>query len=414
MHFHLDNTQKGTINEYHHVFEQIQRKEKNFKRAKKCQVQQAGRLLINYVSFLINKCYTETLDRPDYCQERLESEVDFLATTLKSVGDAALGDDITETWKNYKNFCELDNAAIIGQDKLLEQALELAHKRATENVYQSAIRQIHERIKELEEVCQKRISEIVSVSKVLKTAVINPGNTLKNLKGFIKDPKGSIKALRKYAKKHPWRFAAICIGSLTIGLVCGGAVAATVAIVDIFVPFSIPVIALAAVAIGTGAVSSTALVNVGVTAEAVVKIENEVNEEIGIEIAKEAEILNQNIEDGKQIASDIKFDQERRKEINKLEKKIFEQKKVEQETREKINKMALVELEGTKEQLDVAVKQLTAELEEFKKDSEKSENMVNEIQEKMSKIDEGKAAASWFVQDAQEKNSSSRMDESSG
>uniref|UniRef100_A0A914PED3 Uncharacterized protein n=1 Tax=Panagrolaimus davidi TaxID=227884 RepID=A0A914PED3_9BILA len=403
--FQLTETEKGVSHEYAHAFDRIQRKEGSFEKINLKVLQQAGRLLINYISHLTQRCYVSKTDRKNYDHERLKSEAEYLATTLRRFNEIELAESIETSINNFLEFCELDADAIIGQERMMEKATELAHKRATETFLETVIREIKERIKEIKEGTLKKMSELVIASVVLKQAICHPIQTLTNFVNFVKHPIKTVKALIKFARKHPWQIGAIVLGGITIGVCSGGVVFAGLAAIHFStLPVTLPIAALGGVIFGTGSVTSTAVISLGNVGDKVVKINDDEKREIDVLEAKQACLEAENAEKGALIASDIKYDQIRRGTEENIKKFKEIMHEFEKSRRNQIDIMSLDELNATDRELSEDLFELVDALELTQEEAKVCRESVIEIQERTMKIGEGKAAAIWFLQDAKEKN----------
>uniref|UniRef100_A0A914Z5L0 Uncharacterized protein n=1 Tax=Panagrolaimus superbus TaxID=310955 RepID=A0A914Z5L0_9BILA len=416
--FQLTETEKGVSNEYTHAFDQIQRKEDNFEKINFKLLQHAGRLIINYINHLTQRCYVSDdgkTDRENYDHVRLKSEADYLSTSLRWRNEIQLAKGVEISINNFIEFCELDNAAMIGQERMMKKAIKLAHKRATETFLETVIRKIKERIKEIKEGTEKKMREGVTAPAVLKQAILHPIETLKSFVSIIPHPIKTVKALIKFAKKHPWHLAAIVLGGITIGVASGGVAFAGMAAVHFStLPLTLPIAALGGIAFGSGAVTSTAVISLGNVGDTIVKINDAEKREIAILEAEKKSAEIENAQKGAQIAADIKFNQIRRETEENIKKfkefmRNFEKSRQDQMRdfekcqQDQIDAMSLDELNVTDRELSKDLFELVDEFELMQEETKRSSECVIEIQEKILKIDEGKAAAMWFLQDAKEK-----------
>uniref|UniRef100_A0A914PPV6 Uncharacterized protein n=1 Tax=Panagrolaimus davidi TaxID=227884 RepID=A0A914PPV6_9BILA len=403
--FQLTETEKGVSNEYAHAFDQIQRKEDSFEKPNLKVVQQAARLLINYINLLTRRCYVSKTDREDYDHERLKSEAEYLITALKRFNEGSLAEGVETSIKNFLEFCELDNAAIIGQEKLMEGAVALAHKRATEKFLETVIREIKERITEIKEGAQRKMCKLVTASAVLKQAVLHPIDTLKNFKNVVEHPIKTAKALIKFARKHPWQLGAIFLGGIAIGVCSGGAVFGVMAAVHLStLPITLPLATLGGVVFGGSAMSSTTVISIGNVGEKVLKINDDEKREVEILEAKQASVEAENAKNGLLIASDIKYDHVRRETEENIKKFKEFMRDLEKSRQDQIDNMPLDDLNAAEKELSDTLFELINAHDCVQEESKTCFESVIEIQEKTLKIDEGKAAAIWFLQDAKEKN----------
>uniref|UniRef100_A0A914Z744 Uncharacterized protein n=1 Tax=Panagrolaimus superbus TaxID=310955 RepID=A0A914Z744_9BILA len=405
--FQLSETEKGVSNEYAHAFDQIQRKEDNFEKINLKVLQHAGRLIINYISHLTQRCYVSDdgkTDRENYDHVRLKSEADYLSTSLRRLNEIELAEGVEISIKNFTEFCDLDNAAIIGQERMMEKAIEFAHKRATETFLESVIRKIQERIKEIKEGTKKKMSEVVTASAVLKQAILHPFETLKNFVSVVQHPIKTVKALIKFAKKHPWHLAAIVLGGFAIGVASGGVAFAGMAAVHFStLPLTLPLAALGGVAFGTGAVTSTAVISLGNVGDPIAKINDAEKREIAVLEAEKESVETENAEKGVEIAADIKYNQIRRGTEENIKKFKEFMHDFEKSRQDQIDAMSFEELNATDRELSKDLFELVDAFELMQEETKSCRESVIEIQEKTLKIDEGKAAAIWFLQDVKEK-----------
>uniref|UniRef100_A0A914Q5B8 Uncharacterized protein n=1 Tax=Panagrolaimus davidi TaxID=227884 RepID=A0A914Q5B8_9BILA len=414
IYFKFNEADKGVSNEYAHAFDLVEKKLKNCENIHKLLIQQAARLFINYINLFIQKCYTKTFDRDNYSLETLQSEADCLSKALHESGNVKLKTDIEIVLENYIAFCDLDKNEAIAQDELIKSALKLAHKRATENVLQTALRQIRETINQIKERTKQQIKDLVTTSTVLKHVFCNPGKTFKSLMELILNPVTSAQALVRYACDHPLQFGGIVLGGILIGLFPGAIIAGGIAIADaIITTISIPVVTFAAGAVAT-TIYGSAVTHFAVTASEVSKIKTEEQNEIAVELGKEAILIEENLEEGNRISDDVIYDQVRRETLEKIEEEIRKKealkKQFEAAQKEQIDSKSV-------EELNTAVKVLTEDAEKIQtaieklKEKEKAEkNRLKEMHERASKVEEGKAAAASIARDIEEKNTTNLFD----
>jgi hypothetical protein len=151
--FKLSHTEKGICNEYIHAFQIAFVNNKgltNTNGSKKSTFYiHTGRLFINYLNILAKNYYVEKLDRDNITFEDLEEEAYLLIFKLIDIDEykcRRIIMDIKSVLKAYEDFRKLDAEFRVAQDVVIAGALELAHKRATENALDRTIRVFHEKI----------------------------------------------------------------------------------------------------------------------------------------------------------------------------------------------------------------------------------------------------------------------------
>uniref|UniRef100_A0AC35GAA0 Uncharacterized protein n=1 Tax=Panagrolaimus sp. PS1159 TaxID=55785 RepID=A0AC35GAA0_9BILA len=369
IYFKFNEADKAVSNEYAHAFDLVEKKLKNRENIHKLLIQQAARLLINYINLLIQKCYTKTFDRDNYSLETLQSEADCLSKALHESGNVKLKTDIETVLENYIAFCDLDKNEAIAQDELIKSALKLAHKRATENVLQTALRQIRETINQIKERTKQQIKDL---------------------------------------------FGGILLGGMLIGLFPGAIIAGGIAIADaIITTISIPVVTFAAGAVVT-TINGSAVTHFAVTASEVSKIETEEQNEIAVELGKEAILIEENLEEGNRISDDVIYDQVRRETLEKIEEEIRKKealkKRFEAARKEQIDSKSVEELNTAEKVLTEEAGKIQTAIEKLKEKEKAEKNRLKEMHERASKVEEGKAAAASIARDTEEKNTTNLFD----
>jgi hypothetical protein len=154
--FKLSFTEKGISNEYIHAFRIAFGNDKelaNTNGSKKSTFYiHTGRLFINYLNILVKKYYVEKLDRYNIKFEDLKEEAYLLISELIDINEYEcwrVSMDIKNGLKAYEDFRKSDAEYQVEQDVVIADALKLAHKRATENALDRAIRVFHETIASL-------------------------------------------------------------------------------------------------------------------------------------------------------------------------------------------------------------------------------------------------------------------------
>uniref|UniRef100_A0AC34RT42 Uncharacterized protein n=1 Tax=Panagrolaimus sp. JU765 TaxID=591449 RepID=A0AC34RT42_9BILA len=329
--FQLATEDKGIVNQYVHAYECVQRFNENEKCGKKYKLalQHTGKLFINYVNILKTHGYTKELDRHDVTFADFQNEAKDLVIRLEDVDDE-LKKDVEEAFELFKDYCEFDDGCAKTNDELICKALELAHSRATENVLQTALRNIREAIVYIIEATEERIAEAWEVGKLFLNPISHPIETMKNVAYAIFHPVDTFAEFKKLAHDNPWKFQFIACSSLGISAAItlfGSLVAAPV--------FSIMLIGYAC-----GSVSAVAAS--GKAAKATAKG----YKEIALEKAKSASLIADNEEKGRKIAQDVLDNYIRREESRKAreqtEKTIRERRLEKEKQEERKRQIALL------------------------------------------------------------------------
>uniref|UniRef100_A0AC34RFC5 Uncharacterized protein n=1 Tax=Panagrolaimus sp. JU765 TaxID=591449 RepID=A0AC34RFC5_9BILA len=310
--FRLTIEEESIVNQYVHAYERVQRYSNKYGESYKKALQHTGRLFINYLDILKTRGYTRELDRDDVTFEDFQNEAKDLVTRLKDV-DVYLKKSVQEAFELFKDYREFDDGCAKTNDELIAKALKLAHSRATENVLQTALRNIKEAIVHIKHVMAERIAEAWEVGKLCLNPILNPIETGKNVIHAVCHPKKTLKEIIRCANEKPWKFG-ILIAAGVIGVV-----GITVAIF-VFSPLvAYPLSGTTALAVG-GAFGSlavgTALTTMAASARAA-RATDEAEEKIAIQEAKEAALIAKNEEEGRKVAQNILENHIRREELRK-------------------------------------------------------------------------------------------------
>uniref|UniRef100_A0A914PK33 Uncharacterized protein n=1 Tax=Panagrolaimus davidi TaxID=227884 RepID=A0A914PK33_9BILA len=413
--FVLTEAEKGESNEYAQAFAIIQRKEEAFQNVSLLLVQQASRLLINYINLLTRKCYTKTFDRIDYSFQTLQGEVDYLVTALKRSNDYQLANTVEDTYKAYCEFCEIDEKAMAEQDEQIKIALEAAHKRATETFLQHVIREIEERIQEIRAAASVKVGDIWSGVKLAGRG--RPSDHLSNFLQMFKHPIKTVKKIKEFAVENPWKFTGIVLGGIAIGVgagIIGGAGGLAVGLAIFHCPLlaiaggaTVGLIATPLLAIGGGAAlgllagSLSVMNNVN---NQIKKIQNETEKKVAIEEAKIAALKLKITQQRNRIIEDAEFNKIRRNTLEQTEEEIKKCKEfmnnVQSEQREKFEKMSKKELNKSELEMSDGINQLAIELTRTQDESRECAQRLVVIQSSITRTCERRALVVRRIQSA--------------
>uniref|UniRef100_A0AC34QAD1 Uncharacterized protein n=1 Tax=Panagrolaimus sp. JU765 TaxID=591449 RepID=A0AC34QAD1_9BILA len=310
--FQLTYEEESIVNQYVHAYECVRRYDNKYRESYKKALQHTGRLFINYINILKTRGYTKELDRDDVTFEDFQNEAKDLVKRLKDV-DVYLKKNVQEAFELFKEYREFDDGCAKTNDELIAKALKLAHSRATENVLQTALRNIKEAIEHIQHVMAERIAEAWEVGKLCLNPILNPIETGKNIIHAVWHPKKTLKEIIRCANEKPWKFG-ILIAAGVIG------VAGIAAAIVVFSPLiAIPLSGTAATAIG-GAFGTigvgAALTTMAASARAA-RATDEAEQKIAIQEAKEAALIAKNEEEGRKLAEDVLDNYIRREELRK-------------------------------------------------------------------------------------------------
>uniref|UniRef100_A0A914P8F3 Uncharacterized protein n=1 Tax=Panagrolaimus davidi TaxID=227884 RepID=A0A914P8F3_9BILA len=286
-HLQLNAHEKGVSNQFAHAYNLSLKK--NDIRV----LQQAGKLLINYLTGLTKRYYINTVDRADYSVDQLKSEANHLITELESK-DKRLALDIKETLHYFLEFSELDEAAAFAQEEILQKSLELADIQARENIFQNLLRQI----KKIKKEAGKKMGKLVKWTTYVRR---DAWNDLKRIgKAFISmplHPIDTMNAFKTFAKENPWKFAFIVIGSLAVGIAFGGLFTGAIILVDVFLveAIALPVAADIAIGLTSSMAAASTVSTLAVTGGTILPVQMEAQKQIDeIKVALKREQARKN------------------------------------------------------------------------------------------------------------------------
>uniref|UniRef100_A0AC34FSX2 Uncharacterized protein n=1 Tax=Panagrolaimus sp. ES5 TaxID=591445 RepID=A0AC34FSX2_9BILA len=413
--FVLTEAEKGESNEYAQAFAIIQRKEESFQSVSVLLVQQASRLLINYINLLTRKCYTKTFDRVDYSFQTLQGEVDYLVTALKRSNDYHLASTVEDTYKAYCEFCEIDEKSLAELDEQIKIALEAAHKRATETFLEHVIREIQERIKEIKAAASVKAGDIWSGMKLASRG--RPSDHLANFLQMFKHPIKTVKKIKEFAVENPWKFTGIVLGGVAIGVGAGIIGAAGGLAVGLAI-FHCPLLAIAGGAT-VGLIATPCLAIAGGAAlgllagglsvvnnvnKQIEKIQKDTEKKVAIEEAKIAAIKLKITQQRNRIIEDAEFNKIRRTTLEQTEEEIKKCKEfmnnVQSEQREKFERMSKKELNKSELEMSDGINQLAIELTRTKEESRECNQKLVVIQNSVTRTYERRALVIRRIQNA--------------
>uniref|UniRef100_A0A914Q4I6 Nuclear anchorage protein 1 spectrin-like repeat domain-containing protein n=1 Tax=Panagrolaimus davidi TaxID=227884 RepID=A0A914Q4I6_9BILA len=403
-HFVLDDAEKAVSNQYDHAFSRIQRQ--------KCGkidirvLQHCAKLLINYIDYLKTRYYVKILDRPNYSIEQLQNEANLLTTSLRRMNDTVLASNLNDVLQHFLTFCKLDEVHCLGQDGLIEIAVELAHKRATESYLQNAKRQLTEVIHQIKMAVNRKIKEILETTSVLTHPLKNPLDTIKNLGYAISHPIETSKELLKRARENPWKCAAIAVGSIVVGLGIGlGITGIVIALDAAIVAVTLSPGILGGIAIVSSAATATALMNTAVTGGRLLMTEKKAKEQIEKEeikyLALQSKMLDESTEEGRRIARRVKLNKILREQLEQTEEAFNKMEKAEEELKESqrqvINDMTPQQLSEAEKQFDQHLKGVEDELKTTLNNLLTEHQKALEIERNLIMVKDGKAASAFLL-----------------
>uniref|UniRef100_A0AC34RFA1 Uncharacterized protein n=1 Tax=Panagrolaimus sp. JU765 TaxID=591449 RepID=A0AC34RFA1_9BILA len=322
------------------------------------------------------------------------NEAQYLITRLKDV-DVHLKKSVQEAFELFKDYREFDDGCAKTNDELIAKALKLAHSRATENVLQTALRNIKEAIVYIKHVMEERIAEAWEVGKLCLNPIRHPIETGKNVAYAARHPIETLTEIIRCAKKNPWKFGIL----MALGLV---GVAGIVGAILVFSPLiAIPLSGMAATAIGCGfgAIGVGAALTTMAASGGAARAADEAERRIAIQEAKEAALIAKDKEEGKKIAEDVLDNYIRRKELRKArektEKAIRKQrleKEKEEERKLQIASMTQQQLEEEEPRMQTAKEEIETNLLENEQKIKQYEEEIRQFSEDTEKINEGRNA----------------------
>uniref|UniRef100_A0AC34FFA7 Uncharacterized protein n=1 Tax=Panagrolaimus sp. ES5 TaxID=591445 RepID=A0AC34FFA7_9BILA len=396
-HFKLTEAEKGANTEYKHAFEKVYRSHEQKRRIDYRVLGQSGRLFINYVNYLKNRCY---IDIWSTNFDRLESESEFITKELQKLGESELAADVKSTFEQYKQFCTFDDTAQNSVDELLHEALKDAHKRATENQLQQKLRLIKETMERIKNAAYK-------FKNIIQTS---PLQIFKNFCTAVAHPMKAGRALKNFAIENPWKCAAVVVGSLIIGVATGGVAVGAFVLADmVFVSVAFAPTALVAFGAITSAAVTAGVVHGAVTGGGLVAIDEQLQVDIGTEIGKEAALIEGNEANGLKIAENINLDAIKRQTFKEIDKKFHAfqetQRQVVENRNSQIDTMTFEELKAHENALNEQQQEYENELKENEEMQHKSAENIAKSQEDLKKVQEAQEIVDRSMQDKAEKNS---------
>lgn len=386
--FRLNSEERGVSNQYVHALNVAkdlkirpvgaEKDLKNLTRA----LQHTGRLLINYVNYLLIRGYSQKLDRTDITYVELKNEAVFVITELQNLDDN-LALDITRTLELYEQFRTLDECNAEQQDRIMAHALKLAHARATETRLQTLIREISHMITIIKEVAAEKIQEGFQASKMLTNPMCHPIETINNFFYALRNIKRTTGEILKWARENPWRSTCIMLGGVLIGAFGVGVPLTLSAYCLDLALTSVTLSPTVFTAIGvTGTFAGTLpVVQTAVAGANAVKIREQSEHDLKIAEAKEALLKAKNVKEGEIIASDVVINKHRRDYLRRAYEMMEEQQvKKMRESEKQVNEVIrsqfyLMDEEGFKQaesQLNVEVNLIENNLVEIRSELQES------------------------------------------
>jgi hypothetical protein len=177
--FQLSESEKAISNQYIDAYSRAQRPGTQNRNV----YIHTARLYMNYINLLKNRYYVNKTDRENVTFSQLDSEANYLINILNSI-DRGIVSNIKLANEAYKGSRFQDNTLRLGQDKVIKDALIMAHKRATETFLERALRNIRETIDLLRRRLRENISNALKASAVLLDPIIHPIESGKNFLKF--------------------------------------------------------------------------------------------------------------------------------------------------------------------------------------------------------------------------------------
>ena len=194
--FELNEEEKGVFNQYVHAYERVKRSQNRSGPVYLQSLQDAAGLFANYINYLIKRCmFTSFQD--------VQSEAEFLIKELRGLDDK-LSSNVKNILKQFKQCRYLDKTALSAQDKIMEEAMIIAHLRANEIWLESALSKIRETIEAIKKKASEKIKECMEIGRIYRDPI--------NLENAAK----ATKEILNWAKENPWKAAIICLGGVSI------------------------------------------------------------------------------------------------------------------------------------------------------------------------------------------------------
>jgi hypothetical protein len=362
--FKLNEEEKAVFNQYDHAFDRVKRSQNRSGSVYLLSLQHSARLLTNYISYLIKRFIADQITF-----DNVQSEAEFLIMELRGLDDV-LSENVRNVMKQYRDFRELDEVAVIAQDKTMEKAMVSAHVRATEGQLERIIRHIRESILVIKKLASEKINKAWELSFVLASPITHPVESYKNLCQAVVQPIETAKEIWKWAKKSPWKTAFLLLGTGFIGF---------------------PLIFGLSTVIAAGGV---------------LRVREEESKEIKLKEREVAEFKSKNDEEARKIAEEIKMDKLRRQRLKEARESVEEeirQQKLNDEQNKRIrdaelNAMNINQLNQKQAQLENDAKYLGEHLKDTKEILRKHHEENVKTQKDISLVHEGRAAAARLVQ----------------
>uniref|UniRef100_A0AC34RT86 Uncharacterized protein n=1 Tax=Panagrolaimus sp. JU765 TaxID=591449 RepID=A0AC34RT86_9BILA len=368
--FRLTTEEKSIAIQYVHAYERVQRYNNKHRESYKKALQHTGRLFINY------------------------NEAKDLVTRLKDV-DVNLKKSVQETFELFKEYREFDDGCAKTNDELIAKALKLAHSRATENVLQTALRNIKETIEHIKHVMAERIAEAWEVGKLCLNPILNPIETGKNIIHAVCHPKETVKEIIRCANEKPWKFGVL----IAVGVIGVAGITGALLVFSPLVAISLSGTTATAIGCGFGTITvATALTTMAASGRAA-QVTEEAEQKIAFQEAKEAALIAKNEEEGRRVAQDILDNYIRREELRKAreetERAIRKQrleKEKEEERKRQISSMSRQQLEMEESHLKDAAAEIETEVEKAQNRIKQGHGEFRLYVQDVRKIREGRNA----------------------